>query len=275
MFVSKPIFVENVRLLICDMDGTLYPGLDQSRLGSLFLARLSKTLDPDRQAVLVQALRSILPVIRELQKQNSPIFGNLNTGELFSPGATGNHDMSRMSLLEDPSVIIKLACSAAGIDGTFADRVHHEAKMGLLRATGIIQPGINDAIYDLIQSFRGVPKVIATNSPLANAESVLKLLGVAEAFSRIYASCKKPFGLIDVLDGTLRHRHLEPSDALYVGDSYGIEIEVARSLGIPSIYISQHPSLRELVMLSEADAENAAPLVAAPNLNAVAGYLKL
>ncbi|MBS3067861.1 HAD family hydrolase [Candidatus Micrarchaeota archaeon] len=270
VFLTKQIHLEKIKLAIFDVDGTLYPGISNGVLTRIFLRKIFRSLDKD-------ALTAFESAYLKMKMQREQIigvaYGDFRTGDLLTTSDTSSLDLRMLSVIEDEPVLIKLALIKAGIGGKLADRVYHEAKIEFLRDRGIVVPGINDEVYEVLRLLGRMPKVVATNSTIQTAEEILKMLGVYNEFEKIYELCKKPSGLIEVLVGLLERKRVDPHEAIYIGDSYGLEIIVARALGIPSIYISRGADEKTLHKLTREEGAQAPALVIAQTMNEVARYL--
>ncbi len=270
LFSTKHIHVEKIRLAVFDVDGTLYPGISNEILARIFLRNIFRTLGKDA----LTAFESTYLKMKMLREQiNGVAYGDFRTGELLTANQTSGMDLRSLSVIEDEPVLIKLALIKAGIGGKVADRIYQEAKIEFLRNRGIITPGINDKVYEVLRLLGRMPKVVATNSTIGTAEDILRMLGINHEFEKIYELCKKPSGLIEVLTGLLERRRVDPDEAVYIGDSYGLEIIVARALGIPSIYISKAANEQTLHKLTRDESADSPALVIAQTMNDVARYL--
>jgi len=271
VFATKLVRVDRIKLLICDMDGTLYPGLGSELLARLFLKNILRGLDPDALAQFEHAYFELMLERERIASTGRQVYADLVKGTIV---AGGNLETSHLSVVEDEPVIIKAALISIGMSSRLTDRLYDEAKLDYLRRTGIVHVGINDEVYRLMNLFAGIPKVVATNSSIIAAEGVLKLLGIYHSFEKIYELCRKPAGLIEVLDAMLTRWGVDPGEALYLGDSYGLEIAVARAMGIPAVFVSREANEATFkgLVLGQDSAKQPA-LVVTTSVNNVFAYL--
>ncbi len=268
LFRSADINLKEVKCAFFDVDGTLYPPISSKRLACAALHLADRVLEGDKRNAFWSAYNSLY---QEFVSAGAHVYGNFSTGNLVTDPEiifAGNGSMQK---LEDLGVLFKLAFVRADMRVGKADLLLHNARLAVLRERGATIEMVNDRVPQLLDHLRGAKKFVLSNSPEITVEGVLNLLRIREVFDGIYGSCKKPLGLGVVIDHILDAEKLEPSDALYVGDSYGVEIAVARAIGIPSIYVSKHASeymLRELV------AETSHPaLVVSRTINDACAYL--
>lgn len=250
------------------MDGTLYPPISSKRLACAALHLADRVLEGDKRNAFWSAYNSLY---QEFIAAGAHVYGDFRIGNIITDLDVVFAGNGNMQKLEDLGVLFKLAFVRADMRVGKADALLHNARLAVLQERGATVEMVNDRVPQLMEQLRRAKKFVLSNSPEITVEGVLNLLRIRDAFDGIYGSCKKPLGLGVVIDHILDSEKLEPSEALYVGDSYGVEIAVARAIGIRSVYVSKNASeslLRELV----AESSNPA-LVVSRTINDACAYL--
>lgn len=264
VFRVRDVDVAKVKIVLTDMDGTLYPSIPSAELARSAITLADKYLEGDKKQAFFEAYRALF---KDFLSSPRPVYGDFMTGEL----SVESSRCIRPQIVEDLGVLFKLAFVKSGLRFSKADLLLHQARVSVLSERGAIVNGFNDNLSELMSVLTGKPKIVVSNSPLITIEGVLDLLDVKSQFQEVYESCKKPIGLVAVINHVLAVNKLVPSEALYIGDSYGMEIVIARSMGIPAVYISSKANQEMLKNFNENDAEP--PLIIAKTLNDVGAYL--
>lgn len=208
--MSLPL--QRVRGIIFDLDGTLYVSPDFAatiqNAAAGYIAGL-KEITPDQACQLMATMRSLLT--------------------------------------EKTGCVPTLSAVCTSLEGSVRDL--HTFFEGCLRPETYLTR--DERVVDMLERLaQRIPLYLYTNNNRALTTRILDYLGLSGLFRRIYAiddSWKaKPDE--DMLDCILTEAGLMPSEALFVGDRYDVDLRLPEQRGCP-VYLSQ--SVEQLLRLDE------------------------
>lgn len=208
--MSLPL--QRVRGIIFDLDGTLYVSPDFAatiqNAAAGYIAGL-KEIPPDQACQLMATMRSLLT--------------------------------------EETGCVPTLSAVCTRLDGNVRDL--HTFFEGCLRPeTYLIR---DERVVAMLERLaQRMPLYLYTNNNRALATRILDYLGLSGLFRRIYAiddtwKAKPDEGMLDRI---LAEAGLMPSEALFVGDRYDVDLRLPEQRGCP-VYLSQ--SVEQLLRLDE------------------------
>lgn len=192
------------RILVVDLDGTLYRGDGPVRV---YAEGLARAVAPDDGRALVRDVEQFLA--------GNPAEYLRGSSDAW---VAARRAADRRGVSDDAISPAFLAARAALADGTCLV----ENPAGLVEA--------------LDQLAGRVTRILVTNSPDDGLPELLVRLGATDVFDRVVSSAHKPYGLRDLLPGLVRSLPA-PHRLLSLGDHWRNDLEPAIELGATAFYV--------------------------------------
>lgn len=202
--------LDQVRSIVFDLDGTLYKSDGLARE----IQQVAAALVAETRGVSLKEGRSLL-----------------------------RNSRKRLAELLEEEPTLTRTCLTLGIEVP----EFHRAMQAGVRPERYLEPDpVLQALLDSLTG--GWDLYLYTNNSLPLAEKILALLGVETLFRRTYAI---EFNWTPKPDPETLQRILEdiggpPESFLFVGDRPQVDLRVAESLGIPTIYVSDPEDLLQI-----------------------------
>ncbi|PSL50622.1 putative hydrolase of the HAD superfamily [Salsuginibacillus halophilus] len=253
---------QNIKLVIFDLDGTLYEDTDHFEF---YANELSKKLDPANENAFWQDYRAMLrgehPVaigrvydaVRDRILVISPDTNEVTRIFDWSGTEVDEHSMYQEAITCDFDHYIAIgdgwwppvaAAKHYGVGSTYDAYCRTKDFMQTEDFQFDENPGLREALEAL-----GMQKdlVLITNSQQDDVERLLHTLNIDGVFPEVIANAKKPALTEDHFSSLLERYDVRPNEAVSIGDNYLNEVAPAERFGMKGVLIdpSQNAETKE------------------------------
>ncbi len=252
-------FLEEAKLVIFDLDGTLYEDTDhfdyyagllkqelkdegeqrrfqedyEAMKAGNHIVTIGKAYDVEKDYVLT--LDPMTLQVTEVHNWQGQFISQAETADLYREPIQFNFE--DMIAIGDGWWLPLVTAVHYGIKDTFTS--YNKTKEYMVTADFELTktPGLRQMLLELKEI------VLCTNSDIDDVGRLLKELELDDVFEQILSSSMKPTKTAELFQGLFDKFRIEPHEAVSIGDNFINEIAPALKLGMKAVYI--HSASRE------------------------------
>lgn len=249
----------NAKLLIFDLDGTLYEGTNHFDTYAKFISDHLSTKQKEQYDVIFHQVKNGIHPLK-IGKVYDGINDLIWTWDPFTEKLVEarNWNNDRVEVSDAPEYLhVKdffdfdswvsigdawwppyIIGRHFGLKSKEMFAAYNQTKVVMSKDASLLPhtPRLKDFLTSLKQQGRTL--VLMTNSDEVDADRILKYLGLADIFEDRIPSAYKPISTKEHLLGLLEKYKTKPEDAVSIGDNFMNEIAPALQLGMQAIWIS-------------------------------------
>ncbi|MFZ3591472.1 HAD family hydrolase [Bacillus sp. DJP31] len=255
-------FLEEAKLVIFDLDGTLYEDTDhfdyyadllkqelsneeeQSRFQADYeamktgdhIVKIGKAYDVERDYVLT--LDPMTLQVTEVHNWEGQFIHQSETADLYQEPIQFNYE--NMIAIGDGWWLPLVTAVHYGVKDTYPCYDRTKEYMVTEKFELTKTPGLKQMLLELKESKQ---IVLCTNSDIDDVGRLLKELELDGVFEHILHSSMKPMKTAELFQGLFDQYGIAPNEAVSIGDNFINEIAPALKLGMKAVYI--HAASRE------------------------------
>ena len=219
--------MDNIKVMICDLDGTLY---QDKQYYKRFISHLLKGSEFEQFESIIQAKAEAIVegkdqfLLGHLYDKTKDLTGKTLEERLDiepivnTKGHFEDYLDRRYSFIGDGWNIVFMLATQLGIEKAVVDRAFAKVREEMLMPEYAIE--INEALIrvlgELSQYMEGM--YMMTNTARPEAIDFTKYIDLEDKFHVIHYGADKPFGLMEHLPGILKKHHIEGTEVLAIGD---------------------------------------------------------